>query len=297
MSANPTYSICMCNYNMADTLERSLTSLLTQLDEDYEVVLVDDGSTDDSVAIVKRLQKKYSKLRLISLPRDPNRKLGLTRNISIKEAKGEYVILHLDCDDIFGPHIKDFVKVFENITACLDKDLLLSGQHINIARRDFLLSHGPYLNIYRGEDRNLWSRLAKINAWVPLDHVDFIVRIPKKTKKRLIKNIIDTFDHMKNDFRSGVTLVQYIKYEISKRHIYSAKLFIFRLSMLIPSWLLSRFKSPIPQDDTLGSPEEFAAYREKTRGTYSEIMQRHGGDGSLDFLETPESKRIFANRN
>ena len=40
MSNKPTYSICMCNYNMADTLERSLTSLLTQLDDEFEVVLI-----------------------------------------------------------------------------------------------------------------------------------------------------------------------------------------------------------------------------------------------------------------
>ena len=41
MSNMPTtYSICMCNYNMADTLERSLTSLLTQLDDEFEVVLI-----------------------------------------------------------------------------------------------------------------------------------------------------------------------------------------------------------------------------------------------------------------
>ena len=172
---------------------------------------------------------QFSKLRLVSLPRDPGRKLGLTRNISIQEAQGKFVILHLDCDDIFGPHIRDFVKVFDKITTCFDRDVLISGQHINMARRDFLLSHGPYINIYRGEDRNLWSRLASINAWIPLDHVDFITRIPKTTKKRLTKSIIDTFDHMKNEFRSGITLTRYFKYEIQRLHIYSTKLFVFRL--------------------------------------------------------------------
>ena len=40
----PTYSVCVCNYNMAETLEVSLKSVLDQLDERYEVVVVDDGS-------------------------------------------------------------------------------------------------------------------------------------------------------------------------------------------------------------------------------------------------------------
>ena len=67
--------------------------------------------------------------------------------------------------------------------------------------------------------------------------------------------------------------------------------------MLIPSLLLSRFEAPISQDSTLCSPEEFAAYREKTRGTYREIMMRNGCEEKLDFLENPQSKAIFANRN
>ena len=113
MNQNVQYSICMCNYNMARTLERALRSILEQIvSSSYEVVLVDDGSKDDSVEIVKKLQQEFANLRLISLKRDPKRKLGYTRNISIREAKGEYVLLHLDCDDITAPHIQDFVNIF-----------------------------------------------------------------------------------------------------------------------------------------------------------------------------------------
>lgn len=287
------YSICMCNYNMADTIERSLTSLLTQLDDRFEVVLVDDGSSDESVAIVKAMQTKHPNLRIVALPRDRNRKLGKTRNISIAEAQGEYVLLHLDCDDVFGPHLIDFVEVFHRIEGCLKRDILLSGQHINMSRRDFLLSHGPYLNIYRGEDRNLWSRMAKINAWIPLDHIDFITRLPKNTKKKTFKNIFDTFDHMKNDFRSGVRLSKYLKYEIEKRSQYSIKLFLFRLTMLLPSWFFAQFEEPISQDGTLGGVEEFADYRARMRGTYGEIMLRNGCDPSLTFLGNKEAMQIF----
>ena len=110
MSRAIRYSICMCNYNMASTLEKALRSILEQIDPDsYEVVLVDDGSKDNSVEIVKSMQKKFSNLKLVCLERDFNRKLGFTRNISVQEANGEYVLLHLDCDDITAPNIQDFV--------------------------------------------------------------------------------------------------------------------------------------------------------------------------------------------
>lgn len=293
MNNDVKYSICMCNYNMADTIEQSLTSLLKQLDGRFEVVLVDDGSSDESVAIAKTMQTKHPNLRIVALPRDRNRKLGKTRNISIAEAQGEYVLLHLDSDDVFGPYLTDFVEVFHRIESCLRRDILLSGQHINMSRRDFLLSHGPYLNIYRGEDRNLWSRMAKINAWIPLDHIDFITRLPKNIKKKTFKNIFDTFDHMKNDFRSGVRLSRYLKYEIEKRNQYSIKLFVFRLTMLLPSWFFAQFEEPISQDGTLGGVEEFADYRARMRGTYGEIMLRNGCDPSLTFLGNKEAMQIF----
>ncbi|MDC5850454.1 glycosyltransferase [Vibrio europaeus] len=296
-NSKPKYSICMCNYNMSDTIERSLRSLLEQLDERYEVVLVDDGSSDNSVSVVEKLMREYENLRIVELDRDPERKLGSTRNIAVKEAVGDFVILHLDCDDVFGPHIDDFVQVFHRIERAVGHDILLSGQHINIGNREFLLSHGPYLNLYRGEDRNLWSRLGKINAWIPIEHVDFITRLPKKTKTKFVKNIVDTFDHMKNDFRSGLGLLEYFNYEMGGRANFSRKLFIFRLAMLVPSWFMSIFDSRIPTEGTLGGPKEFADYRDKMKGTYYDIMNRLGKDTSMSFLKNSEAKKIFSNNS
>ena len=116
---NPKYSICICNYNMDQTIEQSLVSVLDQIDNRYEVLLLDDGSSDNSVLIVKELQNKYHNLRLLSLKRDKKRLLGETRNISIREARGEYVILHVDTDDVWGPFIDDFVSVFHKIANCI----------------------------------------------------------------------------------------------------------------------------------------------------------------------------------
>ena len=45
----PLYSVCICNYNMKEYLEISLKSILEQLDERYEVLVIDDGSNDGSL--------------------------------------------------------------------------------------------------------------------------------------------------------------------------------------------------------------------------------------------------------
>ena len=49
MMESPIYSICICNFNMNNTLKSSLETILLQLNEEFEVVVVDDGSSDDSL--------------------------------------------------------------------------------------------------------------------------------------------------------------------------------------------------------------------------------------------------------
>ena len=61
----PLYSVCICNYNMKDYLEKSLKSILEQLDDRYEVLVIDDGSNDGSLEVLANLEKKYQIMRFI----------------------------------------------------------------------------------------------------------------------------------------------------------------------------------------------------------------------------------------
>ena len=88
---------------MSSTIQESLSSILSQLNNDFEVIVVDDGSNDNSLNIIYELQKKYSFLKVIPLERDKRRKLGETRNVSVRASNGKYVLLHLDTDDIWDP--------------------------------------------------------------------------------------------------------------------------------------------------------------------------------------------------
>lgn len=277
---------------MADTLERSLSSILEQLDDRFEVLVVDDGSTDDSVTVIRSLQARYDNLRLIPLERDRKRRLGLTRNISIHEARGAYVMLHLDCDDVYAPFLKDFVEVFHRIEDCIGRDILLSGQHINMGKRQFLLEHGPYRNLSRGEDRDLWVRFAAIGRYIPFDHIDFVTRLPLKNRRQMIKSLSNTWTHLQNDFRAGASIRMFLHYEIRKWAGLSWKLRFYRLLIVVPAYVAAKFEEPLTVPENMRTPEDFAAYREKARGSYSEIMSRYNCDPDLSFLNAA-ARKIF----
>ncbi|MCY4261304.1 MAG: glycosyltransferase family A protein [Rhodobacteraceae bacterium] len=287
----PVYSICMCNYNMARTLEQAVTSVAAQLDDRFEIVLVDDGSSDNSVPIMRNLASQYSSIRIVPLKRDRNRKLGETRNISIREARGYYCLLHLDCDDVWDPHIVAWIEVFHQIEAAVGGDVLIAGRQIHMAQRDLLLRHGPYPNIFRGEDRNMYRHFSALGILWFLEHEVFRTRLSYPKSKYYHRAISHTIDHMTNDFRGGSRLGSYILSEMVQTTERASRLILFRLSLLPISWLLAKFKPPIQPG--LGA-KGFSEYREKHRGTFSDLMRRY--NRAPDWSRLPASSRPIFDR-
>jgi glycosyltransferase involved in cell wall biosynthesis len=89
------FSIIIPVYNIEKYLEQCLDSVLNQGFVDYELICINDGSTDGSGEILEKYAEKYPQLVLIN---QPNQGMSLARNAGIKAAKGEY-ILFLDSDD------------------------------------------------------------------------------------------------------------------------------------------------------------------------------------------------------
>tara|TARA_B100000242_G_scaffold126304_1_gene89078 strand:+ start:28347 stop:29180 length:834 start_codon:yes stop_codon:yes gene_type:complete len=186
---------------MSNTLDLSLKSVLDQIDERFEVIVVDDGSSDSSIDVLLRIKMNYPKLRIIPLMRDKRRKLGETRNISIRAARGEYVILHIDTDDFWEPFINSYVKVYHEIEKRLNFfDFMLSGKQINMSSRKLLLEN-PYPNIYYGEDRYLFNDLAVIGKILVLEHKIFRKRLNLSKKQKLFKLINSQFSLINASFR------------------------------------------------------------------------------------------------
>ena len=95
-----TFSIVVPVYNVEDYLAQCLDSLLAQTYLDFEVIVVDDASTDSSRSIVRAYAQRGSHIRLVS--HTVNKGLGGARNTGLEAATGEY-LLFLDSDDYLHP--------------------------------------------------------------------------------------------------------------------------------------------------------------------------------------------------
>ena len=93
-------SFCIPVYNAEQYLEQCLSSVTGQEMEDYEVLCVDDCSTDSSPEILRRFAKKYPQVRVVR--NEENHGVSWTRNRMIQEAQGEY-IWFVDADDLVIP--------------------------------------------------------------------------------------------------------------------------------------------------------------------------------------------------
>ena len=96
----PLVSVVIPMFNSAKFIPQTLESLLYQTMLDFEVVVVDDCSTDNSVAVVESYAEKFGgRLHVVKLPKNTGTP-GLPRNVGIQFARGKYIAF-LDSDDLF----------------------------------------------------------------------------------------------------------------------------------------------------------------------------------------------------
>jgi len=95
MSASPEISIIVPVYNYAKYVEEAIRSILSQDYQDFELILVDDGSNDDSPSILERF--KSPTVRIL---RQSNQGTGAARNLGIKNSRGRFFSF-LDADDVW----------------------------------------------------------------------------------------------------------------------------------------------------------------------------------------------------
>jgi glycosyltransferase involved in cell wall biosynthesis len=104
-------SILMAVYNTAPYLPQSLDSLLNQTMGDFQVICVDDASTDDSLKVLESYARRDSRIEVISLAE--NHGQAFARNQGLKCAQGSYICF-LDSDDWLGKDaLQQIVSAFE----------------------------------------------------------------------------------------------------------------------------------------------------------------------------------------
>lgn len=96
----PLVSVIMPAYNSKGYIEKAIQSLQNQTYPNWELIIVDDASTDGTVDLVKNEIKENQKVHL--LQNRENQGTGLARNLGIKAAKGRYICF-LDADDLWFP--------------------------------------------------------------------------------------------------------------------------------------------------------------------------------------------------
>ncbi|VVB80597.1 Glycosyltransferase AglE [uncultured archaeon] len=107
----PIVSVIMGVYNKERFLEESVDSVLNQTLKDFEIIMIDDQSKDNSWKIMRRLAKKDK--RVIAIKNKQNLGSTTTRNVALKIARGKYIAI-LDADDVMYPRrLEKQVKYLE----------------------------------------------------------------------------------------------------------------------------------------------------------------------------------------
>ena len=102
------YSVVIPLYNKAECVKHTIESVLAQTIDDFEIVVIDDGSTDSGASVVQGIND--NRIRLIQ---QENQGVSAARNTGISNAKGE-IVAFLDADDIWMPDFLATVEILFN---------------------------------------------------------------------------------------------------------------------------------------------------------------------------------------
>lgn len=111
----PLISIITPLYNAANYIEQTLNSVLTQTLDNWELILIDDKSTDNTIELIEPYIVKDNRIKLIAL--DDNSGAAVARNTGIQAAKGRYIAF-LDGDDLWLPEKLEKQLYFMQQTGC-----------------------------------------------------------------------------------------------------------------------------------------------------------------------------------
>lgn len=147
---NNLVSIITPSYNSEKFISQTIESVLAQTYQDWEMLIVDDCSSDNSKKIIKEYTKKDNRIKLLQL--EKNSGPAIARNKGIKEAKGRYIAF-LDSDDLWLPQ-----KLEKQIKFLYENSLPLTySAYITIDEQ------GNELYLRKAKKHILWHDMLKSN--------------------------------------------------------------------------------------------------------------------------------------
>ena len=136
-----TFTVLIPVYNGERFISRTIESVIGQVYEDWELIIINDGSTDGTYAIAEKYLKADSRIKLINCSENSGRP-AVARNLGLRQAKAKYIAF-LDSDDLYYPgKLSEVIKVFEqdaNVgVVCHGERRIIEGRSEKV---DF---YGPY---------------------------------------------------------------------------------------------------------------------------------------------------------
>lgn len=178
----PEITIILCTYNRANYIKSCLESVIEQTFANWELLVVDDGSADNTFDLVNPYLQNHSNIRYL---KHKNRKLSFSKNVGLQASFGKFITF-LDSDDSYkSNHLE---SRFAYMKANPDIDLIQGGffseeeiyvvdyydqnKTINLrecvlgptffGKREVFFKLNGFNNISYGEDTDFWQRAEKI---------------------------------------------------------------------------------------------------------------------------------------
>jgi len=131
VNCKPTVSVIMPVYNAGEFIVEAIESILNQTYKNFEFIIVDDGSTDNSWQIIQKFQKRHPRLiKTYRLNKQTNYAGNGATNHGLKFAKGEFIV-RMDADDIAHPQ-----RLEKQVTFMIkNPDVILLGTQANLIDR------------------------------------------------------------------------------------------------------------------------------------------------------------------
>lgn len=275
-----TVSVVIPAYNAAEFIERTLESVLAQTYRSYEVIVVDDGSSDGTHQIVERwLARTGVEGRCI---RQPNKKIAAARNSGMKVSRGEFIAL-LDADDLWTPLkletvMAEFVRHPDVDLVCHNERITRDGETVRITRNgpwvedmyDSLLFKGnalsPSATVVRKDKALAIGGFREDPEFNTVEDYDFWMRLSKPARFRFLDSVLGEYTLVEHSASRG------IEYHTSNTE------------SLLKDHLRSRFGD---------NPGFLARLRIRRRLA---VVYRSAARQLMDYREFPELQRTYVSR-
>lgn len=182
--ATPLISIVVTSYNYEIFIRETLDSLLKQTYNNYEILVVDDGSTDNSVEVIKEYASKYENIKLLLHPRGVNKGIIASMKLAISNAQGEYVAF-CESDDYWAPqHLEkkiEMINKYKNVNI-ISNNIQLVGDKKCIEQRE------EYISIVRELLRDGGNK-------IDLKHNQEVNFIPTFSSVMIKREILQSLDY------------------------------------------------------------------------------------------------------